>query len=144
MPYSIVIITEGPDSPVVSVNPIQTVEQRQPILVSQDTLIGPVGPKGDPGEDGVDGAPGPQGPQGPQGGVGPMGPVGGEANLVGYVHTQAIASNTWTINHNLGRSVTIVLYTIGGMEFTAEVLHVNSNQAIAYLATAITGTARAI
>lgn len=59
-----------------------------------------------------------------------------------YVHTQASASATWTINHNLGFRPAIDLYTVGGAEFIAEILHTSLNQAIVYLATSLAGTAR--
>lgn len=49
-----------------------------------------------------------QGPQGPQGPAGPPGDDG--IGSTTYVHTQSMASTTWTINHNLEKfpSVTVV------------------------------------
>lgn len=76
---------------------------------------------------------GPQGVPGPQG---PQGPIGGNFN-----HTQTLASNTWTINHNLGFKPTIELLTVGGVVFEGEIVHTSENQAIVYLTQSIAGTA---
>lgn len=44
------------------------------------------------------------GPPGPQGPIGPQGPPGtGSGGDFHYVHTQLIASDTWTVVHNLGK-----------------------------------------
>lgn len=62
----------------------------------------------------------------------------------GYIHTQGSASDTWTINHNLGFRPNVELFTAGGVEFEAEVIHTTLNQCIVYLATAIAGSARLV
>lgn len=59
-----------------------------------------------------------------------------------YVHTQSVASTTWTINHNLGFRPSIELLTVGGVEFQADVVHVSENQALVYLVVATAGSAR--
>lgn len=59
-----------------------------------------------------------------------------------YEYTQAAASGTWTINHNLGFIPAVELYTPGGVAFDATVQHTSINQCIVYLAAAYTGTAR--
>lgn len=66
------------------------------------------------------------------------------ASELDYVHTQASASSTWTINHNLGRRPAITLYTTGGVQFSAEITHTSVNQAVVSLALAIAGTARCL
>ena len=66
---------------------------------------GPKGDKGDTGAQGPAGATGPQGPKGDkgdtgdQGPEGPQGPAGGPGGA--YVHEQSVASNIWTVQHNL-------------------------------------------
>lgn len=59
-----------------------------------------------------------------------------------YVHTQAVASATWVVNHNLGFRPSVELTDTGGNEIVAEVLHVTNNQTNIYLTDAITGQAR--
>lgn len=76
------------------------------------------------------------GERGAVGAQGPAGPVGG------YTHTQASPNTVWTINHNLGVKPVISLYTTGGVEFEAQVTHINDNQAVVNLATSIAGSAR--
>lgn len=77
---------------------------------------------------------GPPGPPGPAGGGG-----GGPS---GYDHTQTVAADTWTMNHNLGRRPVVELFTSGGVQFFAQIVHVSANQAVAYLNAPITGFAR--
>lgn len=75
--------------------------------------------------------------------VGIQGPPGIDGvTAASYVHTQATPSTTWTINHNLGFRPAVELYTVGGVEFDAEVVHVSNNQAIVYLVSSIAGSAR--
>ena len=69
--------------------------------------------------------------------VGPQGPAG-----VGYLHQQASASTTWTINHNLGFRPAVELFDAGSQEIEGEVSHPTINQAIITLFPATTGTAR--
>lgn len=61
-----------------------------------------------------------------------------------YGHNQASASASWTINHNLGYRPSVTLYSIGGAEIEGEVVHINNNQARAYFATQVAGSARCI
>lgn len=58
--------------------------------------------------------------------------------------TQAVPSTTWTINHNLGRRPITELYTVGGIEFEAEVVHTSINQTVVLLTTALAGSARLV
>lgn len=76
------------------------------------------------------GAPGPEGPPGPAG--------------TSYAHNQSSASSTWTINHNLGYNPVIQLFTVGGVEFDAQVTNVSINQAVVSLVTPLAGQARCI
>lgn len=69
------------------------------------------------------GAPGPRGPAGTGGGS------GSEAY---YRHDQATPASTWTINHNLGLRPAIQLFSTGGREALAEVIHASDNQALVY------------
>ena len=59
-----------------------------------------------------------------------------------YNYTQAIASNIWTINHNLGFKPNVSIFSIGGSEIIAEIVHISNNQVIIYLNTSLAGTAR--
>lgn len=77
-------------------------------------------------------------------GLGAPGPAGPSGSVSSYTHTQASASATWTINHNLGRRPLIQLYTTGGVEFDGQITHTSDNQAIVDLAGAVAGTARCI
>lgn len=71
-----------------------------------------------------------------QGPAGPAGPIGSQ-----YQHTQAVASDVWTINHNLGFRPNITLTTTGGLEVWGELLHTGTNQAIATFDTPLAGLA---
>ena len=64
------------------------------------------------------------GEQGPKGDPGPPG--------AGYhvQHDQPVAAATWTINHNLGLRPSVGVFTAGGQEVWAEVLHVSVNQVL--------------
>jgi len=59
-----------------------------------------------------------------------------------YSHNQASPALTWTINHNLNNHPSIVLLTIGGIEFNGQIIHTSLNQAIVYLVVATAGTAQ--
>jgi len=56
------------------------------------------------------------------------GPPGAASNLY-YQHDQLVAAATWIINHNLGTRPNVAVYTTGGLEVWAEVLHLTANQA---------------
>ena len=58
-----------------------------------------------------------------------------------YTHTQASPATTWTINHNLNKYPSITLLTIGSVEFTADIVYPNKNQAILTIAVATAGIA---
>ena len=66
----------------------------------------------------------------------------GDSGFVGYTHNQIQALSTWTINHNLGKRPSIVLLSVGGVEFNGTIIHTSINQAIVYLEIATAGTAQ--
>lgn len=68
---------------------------------------------------------------------GPPGPAG-----VAYVYQQAIASTTWTINHNLGYRPAVELLDSGSQEIDGEIAHPSVNQTIVTLNPATAGIAR--
>lgn len=74
---------------------------------------------------------------GPRGLPGPAGAAGAT-----YTHTQAAASTTWTINHNLGFRPAIALLTDGGAVIEAEIGHTSVNTAVVTLSQPLAGTAR--
>lgn len=74
------------------------------------------------------------GPQGPAGVPGPSG--------AGYTHTQAVASDTWTIAHNLGYRPSVELIDDAGNEFAAEVQHPTVNLTTVNIAVPVAGIAR--
>lgn len=59
-----------------------------------------------------------------------------------HTHTQETAAQVWTINHNLGFRPSVKLYTTGGVEYLADVTHLNANQVQVNHKTARAGTAR--
>ena len=62
--------------------------------------------------------------------VGP--PANGGAGAASYLHTQSVASATWTVNHNLGYRPAVSVLSVGGMLMLAEVQHTSVNQAVVY------------
>lgn len=53
-------------------------------------------------------------------------------------------ATSWTVNHNLGRKPIVGLFSQGGAEIMAEVIHTNTNQCIAYFASPIAGGVRCV
>jgi|GEM_PF-2074810 len=66
----------------------------------------------------------------------------GVAQAFGF--NQSTPSDQWTINHNLGYRPSVTLYSTGGAEIEGEVVHISNNQARAYFATLVAGSARCI
>lgn len=58
-----------------------------------------------------------------------------------YEHTQAAASATWVVSHNLNFKPNVAVKTTGGVEVMAEVLHNSVNQTTIYFDAPMTGTA---
>lgn len=75
---------------------------------------------------------------------GPPGPPGENGVGSTFTHSQPAAAAEWIINHNLGYRPSVTLYSTGGAEIEAEVVHISNNQARAYFAIAIAGSARVI
>lgn len=49
--------------------------------------------------------------------------------LLRFDFTQGSAASTWTIAHNLGKHPNISIYTVGGVEVEAAIIHLSSNVA---------------
>jgi len=58
-----------------------------------------------------------------------------------YVHVQNVASDTWSITHNLGKKPAITVMDNNGYEWDVSVQHLSINAAIVSLLTPMTGTA---
>ncbi len=58
-----------------------------------------------------------------------------------YTHTQAIASTTWTVNHNLGFKPSVTVVDTAGTLCFADIVHVNENQLIVSTSAAMGGVA---
>lgn len=82
------------------------------------------------------GTPGPQGIQGP---TGPIGPA-----AVGYLHTQASESATWTIAHNLGFRPAVAPVSVGGVEMIGSITHLSDNTLQIDFLTPVAGSARLV
>lgn len=76
------------------------------------------------------------GQQGGQGGQG--------SGTTAYVHQQATASTTWTINHGLGYRPSVELLDSGSQEIDGDVSHPSVYQTVVTLNPATAGLARLI
>lgn len=72
--------------------------------------------------------------------VGPQGPAGAAANS--FVFTQNTPSNLWVVNHNLGYFPTVDVFSSGGLELLASVIHLSNNTTQIQFSIPISGTAR--
>lgn len=63
---------------------------------------------------------------------------------IGYLHTQDDPALVWTINHNLGYRPVVELFTVGQVEFDAEIVHTSDNQCVVYLVKETAGFARCV
>jgi hypothetical protein len=61
-----------------------------------------------------------------------------------YVHAQTTAQSEWIVNHNLGYKPSVTVYTIGGVEVEAEVIHISDYQLRVRFASPQTGYARCV
>lgn len=50
-----------------------------------------------------------------------------------FIHTQAVSSDTWTVNHNKGARPNAVVYSVGWVEIEATITHVSENQLTVHL-----------
>lgn len=73
-----------------------------------------------------------------QGPPGAPGTPGGSA----FEHLQPTPAAVWVINHNLGYYPDVHVYSTGGVEIIADVLHVSPNQAQVGFAAPTAGRAR--
>ena len=71
------------------------------------------------------------------------GPQGNTAQVF-YVHTQSVASATWTINHNLGAEPTAVVLDSAGTQCEGTFSYPSKNQMVITFTAAFTGTAYVI
>ena len=71
---------------------------------------------------------------------GPPGPPG-SSSTASFEHAQSSASDTWTVNHNLGFRPAVSVLSVGGKEMWAEVIHTSVNQFVAYFDAPTTGIA---
>lgn len=72
---------------------------------------------------------------------GPQGQPGGQ---IFYVHTQAVASAIWTINHNLNGEPTAVVLDSAGTQCEGTFSYPSKNQMVITFTSAFTGTAYVI
>ena len=73
---------------------------------------------------------------------GPQGPPGAFApSDIFYVHTQAVSSDTCTINHNLGGQPTAVVLDSAGTQCEGTFSYPSSNQMVITFTAAFSGTA---
>lgn len=72
---------------------------------------------------------------------GPQGQAGGQ---IFYVHTQAVASAVWTINHNLNGEPTAVVLDSAGTQCEGTFSYPSKNQMVITFTSAFTGTAYVI
>lgn len=72
--------------------------------------------------------------------VSPAGFGGGGGGGANYLHTQSAASQTWTVNHNLGFRPGVSVRSPGGVEVDAEVTHTSVNQCVVAFSAPATGS----
>ena len=104
------------------------------------------------GQGGPSGAQGPAGPQGVQGTSGAALSSTDQlsegttnkyftVNRVAYVHTQGVASNTWTINHNLGFFPNLTIQDSAGTLYEGEITYTDSGSLTVTFSAAFSGKA---
>ena len=72
------------------------------------------------------------------------GPQGQQGGQIFYVHTQAIASAVWTINHNLNGEPTAVVLDSAGTQCEGTFSYPSKNQMVITFTSAFAGTAYVI
>jgi len=73
---------------------------------------------------------------------GANGAAGADGLMAPYLHTQAIAAATWTINHNLGERPLVQVFDEAGEEIGGSITHPTVNQTVIEFQTNVSGTAR--
>ncbi len=66
------------------------------------------------------------------------------AFTAGFTYTQNTPSSTWIINHGLGYKPIVSIYTLGGQEIEADILHTSDNQTQIFFSVPTTGIARLV
>lgn len=65
--------------------------------------------------------------------VGIPGPRGADGIGSSYNQfNQTAPADTWVVNHNLGRKISIDIYSDGGKRMLAEIIQVSDNQVLVY------------
>jgi hypothetical protein len=118
MPSSIEIEVTVGDAPILDVEigysgPSVGIEINRPVVPVIEIDLSNIGPRGLKGD------------KGDQGDPGPTGATGGT-----YTHTQALASATWTINHNLGYFPNVTVVDSAEDEVVGDINYVNNNTLI--------------
>jgi hypothetical protein len=72
------------------------------------------------------------------------GQPGSGGAAVSYTHTQASPLAQWTVNHNLGARVLVAVFSPGGVEVEADIVHVSTNQCLINFASPQSGSARCV
>jgi hypothetical protein len=80
------------------------------------------------------------GPPGPQGEKGDKGDPGDGSGL-SFVHTQGVASDSWTINHNLGYYPNVTVVDSAKREVVGDVEYINTNTIQITFSSAFSGEA---
>jgi hypothetical protein len=118
---------------------------------------GPQGAQGIQGRQGTQGIQGSQGTQGVQGTTGTgiqgatgtgvqgiqgvQGPGGAGAQVLAYMHTQGVSSNTWVITHNLGFHPNVTVQDSAGNIVEGEIAYTNTNSLTVSFVSAFSGKA---
>ena len=72
---------------------------------------------------------------------GPQGPAGAPRE---HVHDQAAPSAEWIVNQNSGVRPAVAVFSTGGVEIEANVVHASLNQVRIYFASPQAGSARCV
>jgi len=107
-----VVVMERPNGS--SIKPVQVVTRVERVATVQgivNTLRGPPGRQGDKGEPGIAGSPGTG--------------VGSSSRF--NAPTPGV---TWVINHNLGKPPQVSVFSTGGKQMWAEILHTSDMQTL--------------
>jgi hypothetical protein len=67
---------------------------------------------------------------------------GGGGGGAPFVHIQSAPATEWVVNHNLGYRPSVTVFTVGGVEMLAEVVHSTLNQFRVLHNVAVAGTAQ--
>jgi hypothetical protein len=61
--------------------------------------------------------------------------------MLNYTHDQQAASSSWTINHNLGRNVSVTVIDTANNEIEGDVVHTNANAVVVSFSAPFSGKA---